>query len=1404
MKRRQFILGIGLLFLGACFSAEVLTPQPSALDLDEAAPTCPGLEALSVSAGPTLSLSWAEASDNVSSASAISYFVYLRTASTSYDLVSPTKIVVGATSTLITLGVAVGQTYTLWIACKDEAGNVFPTGPTNELSVAVADVDAPTPITDLNAGSPTFTSILLTWSPSDDGAGGTGAAAMRYKVYASTSSPVSTGGSPLTTVTGTTSYLHSSLNSNETWYYRVVATDITGNLSSDSNQATNTTSNDTVAPSFSALNLETDARTTSTIDIDWDAASDNVTAAGSLSYRVYRCSGSTTCDPYALAHIATTTAGDTDYSDTGLSPNVTYVYGIRALDARSNISINTDTHVTNTDFSDSGSFYAYPTKAEVNQRLGTGVAIGHVYGPITGGSAYPDLILGAPNASQGGSPWAYTGCIYVFAGIAGGRFATTPSQTICQPGASADGSLGNGRNFGYSIATGDFDGDGATDVAVSSPEQSKVFYFLYSSGSQNLVSGPSITWTAGGTVFGFGICAGNIDGDAYDDLVTLVPTGNCIDGCANGVTRYDGTGYYLVFNNTSGGQSLSPANTGSQVTISTVTPATDVITLGSTAFNVNDVVYYSTTAAVAAPLVTNRAYFVKTKPTGTTLTLSQTLGGATIDITGAGTGTQTFLGPITNSTTPTQVLINAGYTVEANDQHARSCAIGNFDSTTPAQTQLVIGSGETDIAAGNANDGSVVFIRRTGPNAFTAQNSVIGTSPNNLFGDALAAVQTDTGIHELFVGAPNDSSAGTSAGAIFPFVSTMNGANFDLFGTGDIFVGGSDSNTNSFGTAIGVGDVGGYGDGRRDIVGGAGQEDGTDIQAASALNKGNAYLYKNTGSSISQVSSQNNFSIEAHSASTYQNYGKGLCSGDVNNDTFEDVIVGSYGQDYDSSTLTNSTDQGAVYIYYGRAFGEIDFANPDQVIYAPGNLANSYFGHSCVVMDYDGDSKQDLVVGAPGRTSGGVAWRGSVFIYLGTPGEDLPAVNSAVLNIPSALTSGQILTAISAGANTVTMTSATLFNIGDHVRYTTTAGAIGGLVNGTTYVIQSKSTNDVTLKAWNSDYTSAAALIDITGALPGGVHRLIIADTASDAQGFFGYSLAAVDLDSNGGKELIVGAPEQAGASNGSFTDSGRVYVFWSDDTTGAIRTNDPKVLAPPFGAGGTAQNPFLNASNTLQVQNQLFFGTSMAGFKSVSGSAHYDLVVCMRGADANIFELWSGAAAYTDLGICLIYKGSFNKNASQIDYDMDVYPYMEVRYPNALTAQTANIAFFGTAVVNADYDDDGLDDLVVCGSRMRNFDLGVNNAGACYNFKGKSGGGFQSLVSYRGSFPSAANDFYNPNADLANVGEFGDSVLLVDVNNNGRKDLLVGEYLVDNNGVSETLGRDSGRVYINRGDFYP
>jgi hypothetical protein len=105
--------------------------------------------------------------------------------------------------------------------------------------------------------------------------------------------------------------------------------------------------------------------------------------------------------------------------------------------------------------------------------------------------------------------------------------------------------------------------------------------------------------------------------------------------------------------------------------------------------------------------------------------------------------------------------------------------------------------------------------------------------------------------------------------------------------------------------------------------------------------------------------------------------------------------------------------------------------------------------------------------------------------------------------------------------------------------------------------------------------------------------------------------------------------------------------------------------------------------------------------------------------------------------------------------------------------------------------------------------DLQISNLGGCFAFYGRKigdSGGFQTSTGYRpasdGRLTPLSNDaYYNPKLEGAAT-DFGVAVLLMDVNNNIRHDLLIGEPLSDNEGGPANLGRNSGRVRVDRGDF--
>jgi hypothetical protein len=444
-----------------------------------------------------------------------------------------------------------------------------------------------------------------------------------------------------------------------------------------------------------------------------------------------------------------------------------------------------------------------------------------------------------------------------------------------------------------------------------------------------------------------------------------------------------------------------------------------------------------------------------------------------------------------------------------------------------------------------------------------------------------------------------------------------------------------------------------------------------------------------------------------------------------------------------------------VYIYYGKAAGEIDFANPSQVLYGPGDAAGGLFGASCAVMDYDGDGSNDLVVGSPSRAVGGLAGRGAVFIYKGAPSSPLPVSNSDILNPP-------------AGTGTANMQ--------------------------------------------------------------------------------FGYSLAIGDFDGNGKKDLAVGAIGTstvvgagiAGVPAATYTNAGRVFVYFANGS-GAVQSVAPAVrtLLPPTGPTGTAAsagnycgNP--NLTNLPKPISNMNFGASLAAFPTrpkAAGILGTDLVVCAPGYTSVAQDFSGTSPATTGVGICYIYEGSVNVHGdgSSLAGEMSTCPTDDIRYWPAAAAGYPNNANFGSSMtVGVLPGSDNAPDLLICARQSRTNDVSqTQGAGSCYLYQqnadgsGNSAGGFDTYNPYHPNANARLTPLYvkaidNPSGQIegsiANqYSYFGQSVLVQDINNNGSSDLLVGEPWSDSrkaisggNNPQATLGKDSGRVYILRGGFWP
>ncbi len=183
------------------------------------------------------------------------------------------------------------------------------------------DTTAPSVPGGLTAGTITSSSVALSWNASSDNAGGSGLAG--YDVYRGTTLV----GSPTTT-----SFTVTGLAADTSYSFTVRAKDNAGNVSAASSAVTARTTTgttpppvDTTAPSAPS-GLTAGSTTTTSIPLSWNASTDNAGGSGVSGYEVYR--GAT---------LVATVPG-TSYTATGLTPNTSYQFSVKARDVAGNVS----------------------------------------------------------------------------------------------------------------------------------------------------------------------------------------------------------------------------------------------------------------------------------------------------------------------------------------------------------------------------------------------------------------------------------------------------------------------------------------------------------------------------------------------------------------------------------------------------------------------------------------------------------------------------------------------------------------------------------------------------------------------------------------------------------------------------------------------------------------------------------------------------------------------------------------------------------------------------------------------------------------------------------------------------------------------------------------------------------
>jgi hypothetical protein len=204
-------------------------------------------------------------------------------------------------------------------------------------------------------------------------------------------------------------------------------------------------------------------------------------------------------------------------------------------------------------------WYEIQGDPQARDRFGTSLVAGDF-----NGDGRADLAIGAPGEA------GETGAVNVIYGSPTGLHPAM-NQYWHQDVALVEGVRAAGERFGYSLAAGDFNGDGRADLAIGSPRASAPGFRL--TGEVNVIYGsggglnpaaqglpPDQLWqqngpladdgVLGGELFGFALATADFDGDTKSDLVVGAPfdspTGvtsagavNIIYGSAFGLTFAD-------------------------------------------------------------------------------------------------------------------------------------------------------------------------------------------------------------------------------------------------------------------------------------------------------------------------------------------------------------------------------------------------------------------------------------------------------------------------------------------------------------------------------------------------------------------------------------------------------------------------------------------------------------------------------------------------------------------------------------------------------------------------------------------------------------------------------------------------------------------------------------------------